>query len=231
MESLPRIRWNTHRGDVVELYARASADRNRAPVILIRGLDLAPDWSFYPYLASHLAEKRPVLTPVTREPYSLLDELDQLEAVLTSWRVGARPEEFRGAAGDIGLVGHGKGGGLALLLAASGLGVQGVIGIASMCTFNRSQDERILREVQRAPHRFQLEPAVRGLGVPVILIHGEEDQVAPFREAEMLYHWLPKENGRLIMLEKTGHSIGARHPFDGTNKELEIAVRVACDFF
>ena len=133
--------------------------------------------------------------------------------------------------GAIGLLGHGKGATLALLAGALGLGVQGIVGLAPLSTFNRSASESTRQELAAHTHRFFVERAARSVEVPVLLVHGEEDHVVSPAEAELLYHWLPKETGRLVMLEKTGHSFGARHPFTATTKELEIVVRVTCDFF
>ena len=77
------------------------------------------------------------------------------------------------------------------------------------------------------PVAVTLPPARVLAGAPLT----PEDHVVQPGEAELLYHWLPKETGRLIMLEKTGHSFGARHPFTSTTKELEIVVEVCRNFF
>jgi len=197
--------------------------------VLLRGFDLSPDWAFYPYLATRLAEQRPVwFLPDAR---GLVDELDSVETILRAWAQGLRPDGHPSSPGAIGLLGHGRGATLALLAAAEGCGVQGVVGLAPMSTFHRGASAELSAELGDHSHRFFVERAARMIDVPVLLVHGEEDQVVPPAEAELLYHWLPKETGRLIMLERTGHSFGARHPFAGTTKELEIVVEVCRNFF
>lgn len=224
-----RVEWHVLGGDNGLLCAPCA--RAAAPVLMLRGLDLGEDWAFYPHLVARLAEQRPVWMlpgPATR---SLVGELDLVEAILRAWAQGQRPPGFEAVRGAMGLLGHGKGATLALLAAALRVGVQGIVGLAPLSTFNRSASEPTRQELAAQAHRFFVERAARTVDVPVLLVHGEEDHVVSPTEAELLYHWLPKETGRLVMLEKTGHSFGARHPFSATTKELEIVVRVTCDFF
>lgn len=228
MERLRRNCWRLQEREIaLDCFA---SQRDAPPVVLLRGYELDSDWAFYPYLAARLAEVRPVWIPVPPSPYSLLGELEQVEILARAWSQGQIPDAPGRAQGAVGLVGHAKGAALALLAAAHGC-VQGVVGLASLSTLQRGAAGGRHPELASAPHRFHMERAVRALAVPVLLVHGEEDHVAPPAEAELLYHWLPKETGRLIMLEKTGHSFGADHPFTATTKELELAVQVICEFF
>ncbi|MEZ5964806.1 MAG: hypothetical protein R3F56_13255 [Planctomycetota bacterium] len=226
---LERVEWHVEGRELTVLASKGSPPK--PPVLLLRGFDLAPDWAFYPYLVGRLAEQRPVWMLPPEPARSLVEELDFVEAVLRAWGQGQRPAAFAAVRGALGLMGHGKGATLALLAASVGLPVQGVVGLAPAATLDRSASASTRDELARDAHRFFVERAVRSLELPVVLIHGEEDHVVPPTEAEQLYHWLPKETGRLIMLEKTGHSFGAGDPFTATSKELEIVVRVSCDFF
>jgi pimeloyl-ACP methyl ester carboxylesterase len=229
IEPMDQVAWCALGHDLSVVSAPCA--RAVAPVLMLRGVGLAPDWAFYPHLVARLAEQRPVwLLPDSVAP-SLVAELDLVETMLRAWAQGLRPPGFEGARGAMGLIGHGKGATLALLAGALGLGVQGVIGLAPWATFHRGAPGETAEELAAHAHRFFVERAARSIEVPMLLVHGEEDHVVSPAEAELVYHWLPKETGRLIMLEKTGHSFGARHPFVATTKELEIVVRVACDFF
>lgn len=229
MEPLLRVDWRVSGTALSFLYA--ASERAAPPILMLRGFHLAPDWAFYPYLVRRLAELRPVWLLPAEPARSLVEELDLAETILRAWGQGQRPNGFEHVRGAVGLLGHGKGATLALLAASVGLPVQGVVGLAPLATLNRGASEPTRLQLARDAHRFFVERAVRGLELPVVLIHGEEDHVVAPTEAEQLYHWLPKETGRLIMLEKTGHSFGARDPFAATTKELEIVVRVSCDFF
>jgi pimeloyl-ACP methyl ester carboxylesterase len=226
MGSLVRVDWRIAGRDLG--FLSPSHAPAAPPVLLLRGFDLRADWAFYPYLIERLAEKRPVWLVPPEPARSLIEELDFAEGVLRAWGQGQRPPGYAAVRGAMGLLGHGKGATLALLAASVGLPVQGVVGLAPLATLNRAFPPA---ELAHDAHRLFVERAVRSLNLPVALIHGEEDHVVPPAEGEQLYHWLPKETGRLIMLEKTGHSFGARDPFASTSKELEIVVRVSCDFF
>jgi len=226
---LERVDWQVQGRDLSVLGSPGSPAR--PPVLLLRGFDLGAQWAFYPYLVSRLAEQRPVWLLPEQPPRSLVAELDFVEDLLRAWGQGLRPKKLAQVRGSMGVLGHGKGATLGLLAAAEGLPAQGVVGLAPLATLNRSAPPAVREDLARDAHRFFVERAVRALEVPVVLIHGEEDHVVAPNESEQLYHWLPKETGRLIMLEKTGHSFGARDPFTVTSKELEIVVRVTCDFF
>lgn len=229
MDPLERVDWQVHGRDLSFLCARGASAA--PPILMLRGFDLGVDWAFYPYLVGRLAEQRPVWLIPPDLPPSLVEELDFVEAILLAWGQGHRPPGFAAVRGAIAMLGHGKGATLALLASAVGLGVQGVVGLAPLATLNRGASDATRLALARDSHRFFVERAARSLELPVVLIHGEEDHVVPPDEAEQLYHWLPKETGRLIMLEKTGHSFGARDPFATTSKELEIVVHVSRNFF
>jgi len=223
------VDWHAHGRDLG--FRCMPSPRAAPPVIMLRGFDLAADWAFYPYLVTRLAEQRPVWLLPDRSTPSLVAELDQVETMLRAWGQGQRPPGCAQVPGAIGLLGHGKGATLALLAAAQGLGVQGVVGLAPLSTFNRGAAASKRLELGDEAHRFFVERAARSVAVPVLIVHGEEDHVVAPVEAELLYHWLPKETGRVILLEKTGHSFGAGHPFTATTKELEVVTRVSCNFF
>lgn len=220
-----RVRWPLQAGQEVETDLLGTLEGNAAPVLFLRGMDLAADWSFYPYLLEKLAEHRPVLVPVVPAGATLSAELAVVEALVAAL-AKARP-------GKVGLLGHAKGAALALLVAERHASVGGVVGISTICTFNRGGEQALPGRSDVAQHgeRFQVELAARGTRCPVVLVHGEEDAIAPFAEGELVYHWLPKEHTSLVLLEKTGHSLGATNPFAGTNKELDRAVRITREFF
>lgn len=198
------------------------------------GHELPLDWAFYPFLIGKIAEHRPVLLPLLQEGTAVSAELGAAQSLLEAMVGGALPEGASWRQRKIGLLGHGKGAGLALLLASGQPAVGGVVAISTVCTFNRSTGDpgtRIRADVAQHGVRFQLELAARQVRCPIVLVHGEEDHIAPFDEGELVYHWLPKEKSSLVLLEKTGHSLGAHHPFEGTNKELDRVVRISREFF
>lgn len=232
--TIRRLVWNDQDGRQLDFELHGSLTQTSTPVLFLPGLDLAPDWAFYPYLIGKIAEQRPVLIATRREGGKISEELAAAEALVDAVARGGLPESAQWRRGKLGLVAHGKGSGLAVLLAAGQPAIGAVLAISPMCTFNRESgdpESRVRADIAQHGVRFQLELAARQVACKIVLVHGEEDDVAPFAEGEVLYHWLPKDKSSLVLLEKTGHSLGAQHPFDGTNKELDRVVRIARELF
>lgn len=217
--------------DGVELRAQVhGAALTAAPAVFLPSLGLRQDWSFYGYFLRRLGEERPTLW-IDLPPDALPSaELGAVKSLLASLYAGALPLR----PGPVGLVGHGKGAALAILAAARAPQAGAVVALAPVSTFARAAREvpaSFAADLAQHPELFHLEAAARGLRVPIVVAAGEEDDVAPIEEAEVLYHWLPKEQASFVVLEKTGHSLGAHHPFQGSNRELDRCVAIAREFF
>jgi pimeloyl-ACP methyl ester carboxylesterase len=192
--------------------------------------------------------------------YSLSSELEDVRRILAHLYSHKLPGADRvKTEGDqrLGLCGHTKGAALALILATELPEAAAVACLSSICTINRLSDgdrDRLLRDgsldlrepvagstvsmgraflddLRQNPERFALERIVRGFTRPLLFVHGEEDGAASIEEAETLYHWSNKDRSRLVVLEKTGHTFGARHPFDGPNDDVEKVAHVVRSFF
>lgn len=201
-----------------------------APVLFLGDHQAPRDWSFYPYLQRAVAEDRPVLL-LAGEGGLPSVRLQRARELVESIGNGAVPDGCDWPRRRLGLLGHGMGAALAILLGAERPSVRGIVATSAWCTFQRSGAPDLAGDIAAHADEFQLELAARALICPIVLVHGEEDSVAPFLESESLYHWVPKSNASLVLLEKTGHSLGARHPFEGSNKELDRTVKIARDFF
>ena len=228
------IPWRPRSGGAVALQVHGPTASGAAPVVFLGGLGLGPDWSFYPYLIERIALDRPVVVPLAPEPYTLSAERDALDVLLRALGGGERPPGVDWThRGPIGMVGHAKGASLGLLVAAEHDVVGAIVAIAPLCAFKRltEDDETLQRDMVEHAQDFHLEMAVRGLRSKVVLIAGEEDHVVPIVEAETVFHWMPKDGSSLVLLEKTGHSLGAQHPFEGSNRELDRVVLIARELF
>ncbi|MBL8896295.1 MAG: alpha/beta hydrolase [Planctomycetes bacterium] len=184
-------------------------------------------------------------------PSSMLADLALLRGALERGELG----EGRIDARRVALVGHSMGAALAILHAGENPGCFALVGLSSMATLDRfgPADERELERhgfldlpngaaparriypgwladlrAQRA--RFSVASAVARLSVPLLLVHGEESQGVGIAEAEDLYHHAPKIGTRFVLLEKTGHSFGASHPFRESNSDLERVLSIVRSF-
>jgi pimeloyl-ACP methyl ester carboxylesterase len=89
---------------------------------------------------------------------------------------------------------------------------------------------RWLDDLKQHAEEFSVAKAIGRLTMPVLLVHGEENLGVGIAEAEVLYHHAPKAATRFVLIEKTGHSFGAAHPFRETTTDLERVLSIVGNF-
>ena len=259
------------RGDV-----RFAGEGRRRPVVVVcHGFKGFKDWGFHPWVGERLAaagyaavhfnfsrngvgEDLLEFTDLDRfRRNTITTEADDLGTVLSSLAtafpdVPLDPDR-------VGLLGHSRGGGIALLVASETPSVKALVTFAGVGTFDRFSDpalqaiwrQRGFLEVPNARtgqmmpigvealddflanrERFDLTAAVSRLTCPYRIVHGTADENVPFAEAEAL---LAATSGRgdvdLVRMEGAGHTFGAAHPFAGATPDLEKALDAAVEWF
>lgn len=158
----------------------------------------------------------------------------------------------------LGLIGHSRGGGIALLTAHQQPEVKAVATWSSVSTFERYPKETvdawkasgyhevknarteqtfrlglpILQEVERYGRtKLNILQAVQKLSRPLLLLHGEDDETVPAYEAEQLNIYGDPDLTTLRLIPKTGHTFGAKHPFEGSTLALDQVLEATADFF
>ena len=154
------------------------------------------------------------------------------------------------------LVGHSRGGGIALLTANNPL-INGVITWASVADFgNRFPKNDELskwikdgvrhvtnaRTNQEMPHNISfyndfkeneailtIKNVVKNLKKPQMIIHGTRDQAVPIDEANLLKQWNSKAE---LVTFKASHTFNSSHPWtqDELPKELQMALEYTTQF-
>ncbi len=148
------------------------------------------------------------------------------------------------------LAGHSRGGGIAILKTAEDKRIKKLITLASVDEFNRYGDETkrmwkergfiealntrtrqkmrmnvsLLEDLENNYSRLNIKDAMKKATVPTLIMHGTEDLAVEKSEAETLYNLCNKDITKLVILEKTGHTFGAVHPFEGTTPHLEEVI-------
>ncbi len=247
---------------------RAAAPGPRPTVVLCHGFKGFQEWGFFPSLARLLAERgmtavrfnfhsagmRPGDELVTdleafrRATFTgdLEDLLEVFEALGTEIASGAVDRD------RLGLLGHSRGGGIALLAAADERlreRLSALVTWSAVATFERTGDEenRAWRQAgafevvnartgQRLPlgvevlddfeahrERLDLVAAAKRRTAPWLLVHGALDETVPATEGERLAS-AARPPRELLAVPSGDHTFCARHPFAGPTPELITAL-------
>ena len=167
-------------------------------------------------------------------------ELDDLQSIL-HWITTQKEFEKEIDFENITLIGHSRGGGIAVLTAAKDSRIKKLITWAAVCTLDRSffnEGEELEewkkkgviyiengRTKQQMPHfiefyedfmanrdRFNIEEAAKLIDIPHLILHGDGDMAVPFSHAENLHQWNPKSH--LVNISGANHVFGARQPWN-----------------
>jgi uncharacterized protein len=157
----------------------------------------------------------------------------------------------------IGIVGHSRGGGLAILSASQDSRIRGVAAWSTVATFHRytprqrevwEQDGflpvtvrgqktrlkfgvEVLRDLEANREAYDLHRAVRALRVPLLLVHGAADVSVKPAEPESLFADADRSKTELVMIEGTGHAFGAKHPYRQGSPALEGVIDLTSRWF
>jgi pimeloyl-ACP methyl ester carboxylesterase len=142
---------------------------------------------------------------------------------------------------NIFLIGHSRGGGIAIIKASEDSRVKKLVTWAAVSNFiNRLPDiekwkkEGVIytentRTKQQMPmyyqfaetllnnkERLNIEKCEKALSIPHLIIHGTNDEAVHFSEAEKLKEW--NLSTQLFLIKEANHTFGISHPFN--NSEL-----------
>jgi len=236
------------------------------PVVICHGFKGFMDWGSFPHLAELLAARgfaavrfnlsgagvRPgedrVSDPEAFRADTYSREVEELEAVLGA--LGGAVGGERVAGGPVGLVGHSRGGAVALLAAAGerhrdrvgALVTWAAIGDADRFTPEQKEAWRrdgelevinartgqrlamgldLLRDLEANRDALDLAAAAGRRTAPWLIVHGEADETVPAAEAGRLHAAAAPAAERLVLPGPgAGHTFGAAHPFAGPTPAL-----------
>lgn len=251
------------------------ADNNSADwVIFVHGFKGFKDWGFWHHIAAEFNRTGfnvlrfnfshngtgPHGSEFTRldlfEENSFSLERKELSEITDAL---ARGEFTESLPRSICLLGHSRGGAMAIFEAAVNSRIKSAALWASVSKLNRYSERQLTdweqkgyleflntrtRQKMRAGKNLlddiinqdkkglNLKMAVKKINSQVIIIHGEQDLTVKPEEAVEIYNNLKEGKGsKLVMLPATGHTFNAEHPFKGTNDKLESAINETIKFF
>lgn len=243
---------------------------NKLPLLVIcHGFKGFKDWGCFPYIAERFADagfftvsfnfslngtdnskNKPVdfdrLDLFALNTFSA--ELDDLGEVLDFLESGK--ERYNYDFKNLTLLGHSRGGGIAILKTREDRRVKKLITLASVSEFDRYGEETkrtwkergflealntrtkqrmrmnvsLLEDLEVNRERLNIKKAISEIEVPVFIVHGAEDMAVEKEEASELYALCDKSSSKLLIIKKTGHTFGAVHPFAGTTEALEKVI-------
>jgi len=258
------------RGDVY-----LPADSRGAPVLIgCHGFKGFKDWGFWPETARRLRDAGSVVVVYNAsgsgigedlenftetggfEHNTISKELDDLGRILDA--VFSRELNLRGAdARRLGVLGHSRGGGVAVVRARRDPRIRSLATWAGVSTFRRFGADEVaewrqrglaqvvnartgqifrlatdfLDDLDRHGDAYEPREAVRGLQAPLLLVHGTRDETVAPEEAEVLHRAATPGLARLSLIPGTGHTFGAKHPFEGATPEFNQALETTTTWF
>ncbi len=268
--------YNRH-GDILNTDIRFNTEtKSKIPVLIYcHGLKGFKDWGCFPYMLESIAEEDIFtvsfnfsfngtgLTGSDEQEFTRLDlfarntlsrELDDLEDIIQFLIVNENIYNYD--IKRIYLMGHSRGGGIAIIKTSENPRIKKLITLASVAIFDRYTDRlkkewkekgyietlntrtnqmmrfnySYLLDLENNSEKLDLLKAISNVRVPTLIIHGENDVSVECTEAQTLYDFSNKENTRLEIYKNTNHTFGAEHPFKGTSNILENVLKSIIDF-
>lgn len=267
----------TPSGATLHGYVDLPDDRpgERPAVVICHGFKGFMDWGFFPYLAHLLADRGVVAIRFNvsgsgmRPGEDLVGDPDAFRADTHGREVAdflsileATGETIAAGRVDrsrIGLLGHSRGGGNAVLVASRSPWrerLRALVTWAAVSTFNRYTPEQkeawrrdgelpvvnartgqqlamgvaLLRELEQRGEELDILAAAERVRAPWLIVHGERDEGVPAEEARRLAERASGEK-ELLLIPEGDHTFGARHPFAGPTPHLIQALNATQRWF
>ena len=258
-------------GDVLVDVRAGGRESPRSAVVVVHGFKGFKDWGLWPPFAERLAragcsavtlnlsgsgvdDSGDFVFPERFGHNTFSAEVQDLRRVvdaLAAGELGVAPPA------SIGLLGHSRGGGIAVLHAAGDPRVRALATWAAISTVDRwpaaqrlawraagvndvkntrtgqvlPQYPDVLDDIESHAAELDIEGAARRVAVPWLIVHGSEDEAVSLLEGERLAAAGRRPTTRFLRVDGAGHTFGAAHPWLGGTPELEQVMDATLAFF
>ncbi|HEX7151851.1 MAG TPA: alpha/beta fold hydrolase [Thermoanaerobaculia bacterium] len=240
-------------------------DSPRALVILVHGWKGFKDWGFFPWLSERLCRAGYAVcrfnmsrSGIGENPESF-ERLDLFEGDTYSTQVRdllrvTRHAQQRFPTLSTFLLGHSRGGGVALLAADQVPHLEGVITWSAISNADRWDEETkrrwradghmdvenartkqimrmgpaILDDYEANAERLDILAAASRLRVPLLVLHGERDESVPVNEAQRIA--AQAHDVSLAIVKNASHTYNAIHPLVHVPFQLSLAAELSAHF-
>lgn len=240
----------------------------RSAVVIVHGFKGFKDWAFFPHVARAVAAGGHAVVSFNfsgsgigshperfteMEAFAantLSREIEELGWVV-DWVMSGDLLPRRPTA--LGLLGHSRGGGDAILLAAGDPRIGALVTWSAVSTFDRWSettrgewreagriyvlnqrtgqqmplDVGLLEDLERNRERLDVAAAAGRVAAPWLILHGESDQTVGIEEANALAR--AARAGRLRIVEGAGHAYEVGHPFTSPSRALDQAIEATVE--
>ena len=243
-------------------------------LIYVHGFKGFKDWGFVPHVGAFFARRGIDLIAFNfsfngieghGEEFTQLDEFAQntfsREVSETREIINlCRNTQYFGTflSKPLGLLGHSRGGGVALVAGNGSEDISAVCTWNSISTFDRYEKETkekwkrqgyievvnsrtkqvyklnvsLLEDLEKNGRKnLHILENAKELKRPLLILHAQHDETVPMYEAEQINIFGADQLTDLRLIPETGHTFGATHPFEGTTDALDLALDYTFDFF
>ncbi len=266
---------NNSSNEIIRLEIRHRQDVRDAPAVLIcHGFKGFKDWGFFPHLSETLAHAGYVTITfnfsrngIGADPQNFTEldafaqntyshELEDLNCLYSAIRDGTigkgliNPE-------NIGLFGHSRGGGIALIFASENPDIRAIVTWAAISRVDRFNEQEVnawkkngfieienkrtkqlMRieknlwdDIKTNAKRLDIIAAAKKILIPTLIMHGENDDSVPLMEGKLIFENLKSETKDFVALEEANHTMGITHPMDAKSLAYETAVDLTENWF
>ena len=271
-----KLKIKNHSGDIINTDLRYNKELKNIPlVIFCHGFKGFKDWGCFPYMMDKIAEAGNFAISFNfsyngvgendndMSDFSRLErfadntfskELDDLGCVIDHFE--KNKEKYNYDFENLILIGHSRGGGIAILKAGEDKRIKKLITLATVHTFWRysenllkkwkeqgyfevlnsrtnqmmRQNYVLIEDLEKNRMRLDIESEMDKIRIPVMLIHGEQDISVDYSSSDILFNTGTKENKKLRLIPNAGHTFNCVHPFDGTTPQFEKAIEYVLEF-
>jgi dienelactone hydrolase len=262
-------------GEYVRGDLRYREDARDAPAIIIcHGFKGFKDWGFFPVLGETLANAgyATIVFNFSRngigaDPHNFTElekfalntyshELSDLQVL-----VNAIQEKKLGNGivniDNIGMMGHSRGGGIALLYCQKNNDISALVTWSAISTVNRYSKEEVslwkkqgyieienkrtrqimrlqrdlLDDIEKNSQHLDILNAAGSLELPTLIIHGESDEAVSSKEGKEIFEALAAPEKQLMLIEQGTHTFNVTHPMTSRTIQFETALDLTESWF